>query len=530
LQRRLALRTLVVRGKDKKKANCVMTHELVISDRTVELAAIMAVARGELAVRLSDDPAWVARIARGRKFLEDAAASGQGIYGVTTGVGRTSWRRLAAAESELQVNIIRMHNCGVGPLLSEEEARGVVCARLVSLAKGFSGVRLELLAALTRLISSGLAPAIPSLGSVGASGDLTPLSYVGALLMGEGQALREGARVPAAEALRAAGLAPFVFAAKEGLALMNGTSVMSALGALAAARARRVLALGEEASALMLQLLDGRPQAFHPTIHRAKPHAGQIASAERIAASLEGYAPPANGKEAPKREIQDRYSIRCSPQVLGGARDALAWAEGVLATEINGVSDNPLVDPDTGEILNGGNFYGGHVALAMDLLKVALATCANLFDRQFALLVGDANHGFPETLLPDEWLPPDACGLHHGLKALQITVSALSALASQRSAPDAVHSRQTECGNQDIVSMGTNAALNARETAGLAERVLAGLLIALSQAAAIKGEKALSPSSRSLVERVRAIVPLVTRDRPLDAELERLAVEVARVG
>jgi histidine ammonia-lyase len=506
-----------------------MAHELVICDRTVELEAIAAVARGARAVRLSDDPAWVARIARGRKFLEDAAAGGQGIYGVTTGVGRTSWRRLAAAESALQVNIIRMHNCGVGPLLSEEEARGVMCARLVSLAKGYSGVRLELLASLARLIDSGLVPAIPSLGSVGASGDLTPLSYVGALLIGEGEALRNGVRVPGAEALRVAGLSPFALAAKEGLALMNGTSVMSALGTLAALRARRLIDVGEQACALMLQLLDGRSQAFHLTIHRVKPHAGQIASAQHIRACLEGRPPSVgNGKESPKREIQDRYSIRCSPHLLGAARDALAWAEGVLATEVNGVSDNPLVDPDSGEILNGGNFYGGHVALAMDLLKVALATAANLFDRQFALLVGDANHDYPETLLPDEWLPPAERGLHHGLKALQITVSALAALVSQRSSSDAVHSRQTECGNQDIVSMGTNAALNARAAVELTEQILAGWLIALSQAAAIKGEGVLSPHSRELVARIRAVVPVVKADRPLDAELERLAVQVVR--
>ena len=506
-----------------------MTDELVISEKPVELAAIAAVARGALAVRLSDDPEWTARIARGRQFLEAAAARGQGIYGVTTGVGRTSWRRLAAAESALQVNVIRMHGCGVGPLLSEEEARGVMCARLVSLAKGYSGVRLELLESLARLINSGLAPAIPSLGSVGASGDLTPLAYVGALLIGEGEALRDGVRIPGAEALRAAGLAPFALAAKEGLAVMNGTSVMSALGVLAALRARRVIELGEHACALVLQLLAGRAQAFHPTIHRVKPHAGQIASARHILACLDGHAAEAgNGKEAPKREIQDRYSIRCSPHLLGAARDALAWAEQVLATEVNGVSDNPLVDPDTGEILNGGNFYGGHVALAMDLLKVAFATAANLFDRQFALLVGDASHDYPETLLPDEWLPSTERGLHHGLKALQITVSALAALASQRSASDAVHSRQTECGNQDIVSMGTNAALNARAVVELAEQVLAAWLIALSQTAAIKGERVLSPQSRELVERVRAIVPVVRADRPLDKELARLVTELVR--
>ncbi len=397
-------------------------------------------------------------------------------------------------------------------------------ARLVVLARGYSGVRLALLEALARLINSGIVPVIPSRGSVGASGDLTPLSYLGALLAGEREALVDGKVVPGAEALARCGLEPYRFGIKEGLALINGTSVMSAVGALAAVRARRLIERAEQASALAIEVTGGRSSAMHPTIHRVKPHAGQAASAAGILADLEGSGLARDGGDGDAGdEIQDRYCLRCAPQLLGAARDALAWVERMVEAEINAVSDNPIVDPESGEIHNGGNFYGGHVALAMDLLKISAVTVINLLDRQFAYLVSDDNPHCPETLLPDGWLPEQEKGLHHGLKALQITVSSLAALAQQKVSPDSVLSRQTECDNQDVVSMGTNAAINAASVLELGEQALACWLIALSQAAAVRGEDGLSPAGRTLVSRIRELVPVVTRDRELDRDIERLA-------
>jgi histidine ammonia-lyase len=500
-----------------------MNEEIIIADGPIRLEDVLAIARGAK-VRLSSSPDWRRKIERGRKVLEDAAASGRPIYGVNTGVGRSSRRSTGEAQSALQLNLLRMHGCGLGPHLSVEEARAVTASRLVCLAKGYSGVRPALLEALADLLNSGIAPAIPAFGSVGASGDLAPLSYLGALLAGERQAYAGGKLVSASEALAGAGLVPFAFGIKEGLALINGTCVMSGLGVLIAARARRVIDLGERASALALELVEGRSAAMHPTLHRIKPHEGQVASARRIRSHLRGSRFVRNGEPSNHegREVQDRYSIRCAPQLLGAARDALSWAEKVLETEVNGVSDNPVVDPESGEILNGGNFYGGHVALAMDCLKVALGTVINLFDRQFAFFVSDANPKFGETMLPAAWLPAEEKGLHHGPKALQITLSSLTAMAQQRAFPDSLLSRQTECDNQDVVSMGTNAALSARAIQELVEFGLAAWLVALSQAAAIRGEDGLSAAGMALVDGVRRSAPVVEADRPLDADLRRI--------
>lgn len=487
---------------------------LVIGDGPVTLAELADVALRGRPVRLSDDPAWRAKLERGRRALHQALDSGRPVYGVSTGVGHDSARTIAPDRSrDFAYQIIRQHGCGLGPPLSAAEGRAVVCARLVSLAKGYSAVGPALLEALGGLLNRGVTPVIPSLGSVGASGDLTPLSYLAAVLAGEREAYCNGEIVPAGEALARAGLRPHAFEAKESLAVMNGTAVMTALGALTAGRLANTLAAGERASALAVEVLQGRSLAFHPTAHRLKPHPGQEASAAAIRSALEGSGLVDSGP-GEARMVQDPYSLRCAPHVLGAARDALAWAGRVLEAELNSVNDNPLVDPDTGEVLFAGNFYGGHVALAMDLLKVAAASVADLADRQFALLLDSrVNLGLPETL---------AAYPGCGVKALQITCSALAARAVQRAAPDTVLSRPTEVHNQDKVSMGLNAALSAAEVTTLLQQALATELIALSQAASLREEDRLSPGGRRLLVRVRALAPLLTEDRRLDHDLERL--------
>lgn len=498
-----------------------MTDALRIDDESVSLSHFVEAAYGKRSITLSQETRWRDKIQRGRAVLEKLAKSGQKIYGVNTGFGRTSRRQLDDANAALQLNLIRMHGCGVGPYLHEDDARAVMLARLLCLAKGYSGVRLDLLEMLQDTLNASLTPCIPSYGSVGASGDLTPLSYLGALLAGERQARLQGEILPAQEALQRVGLKPFSFAIREGLALINGTSMMTALAALTCARTARLLDYAERATALALEMADGRSQAMHPTIHQVKAHPGQITSAANILAHLQGSQYTTQDTTA-GREVQDRYSIRCAPHLLGAARDALSWAQNTIQTELNSVNDNPIVDPDAGTILNGGNFYGGHVALAMDTLKITLGTIINLFDRQFAFLIGDANPQLPETMLPTEWLPPEEAGLHHGLKALQITLSSLTALTQQRSFSDTLLSRQTECDNQDIVSMGSNASLNARATLEFAEMGLCAWLIALSQAAAIRGEDKLAPASLQLVQTIRKSAPVVRRDRPLDQDIQQL--------
>ncbi|MEW6265230.1 MAG: aromatic amino acid ammonia-lyase [Thermodesulfobacteriota bacterium] len=488
--------------------------EIIIGAGEVTLEDLIAVARAGRRVSLSSDQGWIERIQGGRRWLDQALAEGRRVYGVSTGVGSKSALTIDPTHTEeFAYQIIRQHGCGLGQAFTEAEGRAIVLARLVCLAKGYSAVSLALLEALRDLLNHGVIPVIPSLGSVGASGDLTPLSYLAAVLAGEREAYYGGEAVAAGEALRRAGLSPYRFRPKESLSIMNGTSVMTALGLLTVRRFELALSAAERAAALEAEILFGRSLAFHPTPHRLKGHPGQIASAENIRSAFAAGRLMDRGQEE-GRIVQDPYSIRCAPHVIGAARDALAWARQVLERELNSVNDNPIVDYENREAIFAGNFYGGHVALAMDLIKTAAASVADLLDRQFALLLDSRlNFGLSETLVQYQ-----GCGL----KGLQITCSALTARAVQRSAPDTVLSRPTEVYNQDKVSMGLNAALNAAEVVTLVQQVLATHSIAVSNAAAQRDEALFSPGGKSLLDRIRAISPVLTEDRRLDREIEGL--------
>ncbi|MCP4626364.1 MAG: aromatic amino acid lyase [bacterium] len=489
-------------------------NDISINDSHVPLEDLLAVAFEDRGVRLSTDPAWLLKMQQSRLALEQTLSAGHPVYGVTTGVGHTSSMGIDPDHiQEFAYQIIRQHGCGLGPALSEQDGRAVIFAGLVGLAKGYSAVRPALLEALCNLLNQRVIPVIPSLGSVGASGDLTPLSYLAAVLIGEREAYYDGQILPAAEALQRAGLKTYQFVPKESLAIMNGTAVMTALGAVSVMRLKRTLSISERATALAAEVLYGRSQAFHPTAHELKHHPGQITSAAAIRAAFEGSRMIDSGK-AEDRIIQDPYSIRCAPHVIGAARDALVWGQEILERELNSVNDNPIVDPVNSETIFAGNFYGGHIALAMDLLKTASASVADLADCQYALLVDSRlNTGLPETLVAYQ-----GCGL----KALQLTSSALTARAVQRSAPDTVLSRSTEAHNQDKVSMGLNAALNAAEVTTLFQQVLAVELIALSNAARLRDERKLSPSGRQLLEQIQTYSPVLEHDRRLDRDIERL--------
>jgi histidine ammonia-lyase len=489
-------------------------YDIIIDDGRMRLSDLLAVTFEGRGVRLSTDPAWTQKLQQSRQVLEQTLTAGHPVYGVSTGIGHTSDRAIDPEHvQEFAYQIIRQHGCGLGPMLSEQEGRAVIFARLVSLAKGYSAVRPDLLEALCNLLNRGVIPVIPSLGSVGASGDLTPLSYLAAVLIGEREAYYDGQVLPATDALQRAGLKAYQFVPKESLAIMNGTAVMTALGAISVMRLERTLSVSERASALAAEILYGRSQAFHPFVHELKHHPGQITSAKAIRAALEGSR-MIDSSRSEDRIIQDPYSIRCAPHVIGAARDALVWAQEILERELNSVNDNPIVDPENGETLFAGNFYGGHIALAMDLLKTASTSVADLADCQYALLVDSRlNTGLPETLVAYQ-----GCGL----KALQLTSSALTARAVQRSAPDTVLSRSTEAHNQDKVSMGLNAALNAAEVITLFQQVLAVELIALSNASRLRDETRLSPTGRYLLDRIRAYSQVLERDRRLDRDLERL--------
>jgi histidine ammonia-lyase len=481
---------------------------LRIGSGAITIEQLLAAARGELPVALEAGAKFRERLEAGRAALEAALAAGRPVYGVTTGVGASVGTHVPAAERQaMALNLLRFHGCGTGRLLDEEAAAAVVVARLVSLARGYSGVRPALLERLCALLDRRILPCIPEEGSVGASGDLTPLSYLAALLVGEREALVDGQVMPAAEALAAAGLEPLVLEPKESLALMNGTSVMTALACLAAGRAARVARLAAGVTALASHAVAGNPAHFAPEIFELKPHRGTRRAGAWIREDLAGSAP-----REPAR-LQDRYSIRCAPHVIGVLLDALDFAREQLEVELNGVNDNPIVDPESGEVHHGGNFYGGHVAFVMDGLKAAVASVADLLDRQLQLLcVPETSGGLPANLIRGV--------AHHGFKAMQIGTSALAAEALKLTLPAASFSRSTESHNQDKVSMGTLAARDGLRVVELTETVAAMTLLAACQASELRG--APPPRLAALLAAVRAEIPAVSADRRQDLDIARV--------
>jgi histidine ammonia-lyase len=485
-----------------------MMTVLRIGSGPVTIEQLVAAARGEVRVELERDAKFRERLEAGRRALERALAEGRPVYGVSTGVGASVSTEVPPEERpQMALNLLRFHGCGTGRRLDVEAAAGVVVARLVSLARGYSGVRPVVLERLAELLERRILPSIPEEGSVGASGDLTPLSYLAALLVGEREALVAGELVRADEALRAAGMAKLVLEPKESLALMNGTSVMTALACLAFERAARLARLAASVTALASHAIAGNPAHFAAEIFELKPHRGTRRAGGWIREDLADGAP----REAAR--LQDRYSIRCAPHVIGVLLDALDFAREWLEIEINGVDDNPIVDPESGDVHHGGNFYGGHVAFAMDGLKAATASIADLLDRQLLLLsVPDTSAGLPANLIRG--------ASHHGMKAMQISASALAAEALKLTLPAASFSRSTESHNQDKVSMGTLAARDALRVVELAETVAAIGLLAGCQGVELRGGP-LPPRLGALLAAVRREVPGLSADRRQDLDIAR---------
>lgn len=501
------------------------SHIVSIGSGSVSLDEVLAIARGEVQVSLDPGPAFRARIAASQRAVSDQLERGSPVYGVTTGVGASVSNEIASEhQGTLPHNILRFHGCGTGRILDETEAAAVMAVRLISLAKGHSGVRWELLERLCELLNQRLLPRIPAEGSVGASGDLTPLSYLAALLVGEREATLEGRETTAAAAHAEVGLEPLRLAPKESLALMNGTTVMTALGCLALDRARRAARAAAAVTAVLSQVTHGNPAHFDARIFAWKPHPGSTRCAAWIRNDLRADerrdGPPAD-------RLQDRYSLRCAPHVIGVLLDAVELTSQILEVEVNGSDDNPLVDPDHGDILHGGNFYGGHVAFAMDSLKTAVAGVADLLDRQLCLLcVPETSGGLPANLVAGTG--SDAA-THHGFKAMQISTSALTAEALKLTMPAAAFSRSTESHNQDKVSMGTIAARDALRVLELTETVVAILVLATCQAVDLRGDEITAKRAGALHGSVRKAVPMLEADRRQDVDIEAV-LEMYRSG
>lgn len=472
---------------------------------------------------LSREPAFIARIARGADFLDRLLKEDGVVYGVTTGYGDSCTVTIPPdLVAELPHHLYTYHGCGAGRFLTPEETRAVLAVRLASLAQGMSGVSVALLSQLEQLLLHDVLPRIPAEGSVGASGDLTPLSYVAAVLCGERDVLYQGRTRPAGEVLAELGIAPLRLRPKEGLAIMNGTAVMTALACLAFRRADRVARLATRLTACNVVASSGNAHHFDETLFSVKPHAGQQRVAARLRADLDtgGAARPSRNEQ----RLQDRYSLRCAPHVIGVLEDALPFFRTLIDNELNSANDNPIIDAEGERVLHGGHFYGGHIAFAMDGLKNAVANVADLLDRQMALLVDTRyNHGLPSNL---SGATGPRAAINHGLKALQISVSAWTAEALKQTMPASVFSRSTECHNQDKVSMGTIAARDCLRVLDLTDQVLAAMLITARQGLALRRRAdpalavpgALAAFEADLSDRV----PLVVEDRALDRDLQAL--------
>lgn len=479
-----------------------------------------------------------ARMVASQESKDRIVESGIPIYGVTTGFGDSSGRQISADKAvALQRNLLRFLRVGTGAIAPDEVIRATMLIRANSAARGHSGIRLAPVRLILALLEQDLLPAIPERGSVGASGDLAPLSYLAAALTGEGTLRRQGSSLDAAEAMHVDGLVPVELGSKEGLALVNGTSFMAAYAALALAEATELAWAAELCTALSTEIRRGSRDQFAAFPHEHKPHPGQVSSAANIHRMLAGsraavvdadLVGPGSSQERRYQEldrrIQDPYSIRCAPHVIGVLRDTVAWAEDWVTTEINSSNDNPLFDADTDAVHYSGNFYGGHIAQAAQALSAAVASTADLLDRQLAVLVDDK---FSFGLTPNLVMPTDAddadAGLHHGFKGAQIAASALTAEALHLTMPVSSFSRSTEAHNQDKVSMGTIAARHARTVVGLASQVTAIHLIALCQGADLVGVEQLCGTTRTAHTYVRELSPLLSTDRPLDEEIESVA-------
>jgi histidine ammonia-lyase len=497
---------------------------VTIGPSKLRIDQVLAIATGSARIALDDSPAFRQKLKRSVELLDHLIESGEVIYGVTTGFGASCEAPVPIAlTSAMAVNLVRFHGCGTGRILDETEAAAVMVVRLASLAQGRSGVRTLLLERMCDLINRRILPQIPAEGSVGASGDLTPLSYVAALLIGEREVSCGGRVTPAADALAAARLKPIELRPKESLALMNGTSVMTGLACIAYERALRISRWAASLTAMASDVLRSNRGHFDQRLFLAKPHPGQLACARWIAADIEYIA---NASKHDGR-IQDRYSIRCAPHVIGVLLDCLAFIRDLIETEINSSNDNPLLDPATGDILHGGNFYGGHPCMAMDMLKIAVANIADLIDRQMALLCNPhTNNGLPADLVARRGGDQVS---HHGFKAMQITTSALTAEALKLTMPASVFSRSTESQNQDKVSMGTIAARDALRVAELTETVLAITQLALCQAVDLRGGEGSHCRSRELHQAIRQSVPVNDADRRQDLDIQRV-LDLYRAG
>jgi histidine ammonia-lyase len=485
----------------------------------IALRDVVAVARGE---RVELPGSAVERIRAARAVVDAAVASNLTVYGVTTGFGSLAQVRIDPAQADaLQAAIVRSHATAVGRPLSREEARAMLLLRAHVLALGHSGVRAEIVERMVEMLNRDLVPVVPEQGSLGASGDLAPLAHLALPLLGRGEILETGGRRPAAEALERAGLSPLELRAKEGLALVNGTQGMLAVGALAADRVDRLVRAADVAAAMSVEAALGSDRVFDERLIALRPHAGVVASASNLRTLLRGSAIVGSHRES-DHLVQDAYSLRCAPHVNGATREALRYTTSVLEVEANAVSDNPIVLPDEGEVRSGGNFHGQPVAVALDALATATVPLASIAERRlYRLLDPLRNNGLPAFLVSDS-------GLNSGFMLAQYTAASLVSECKTLAHPASVDSIGSSAGQEDHVSMGMTAARHARDVVANAEVVVALEALAAAQALDLR---ALEPAAGTGAARaaIRERVRFLDADRELGPDIEAV-VDLVRAG
>jgi histidine ammonia-lyase len=499
-----------------KETNDRVSFEVAGEPFTLE--QITAVASGGLAPVLPDNARR--HIEAARRVVEGLLQQETVVYGVNTGFGKLSEIRIPHEQLEqLQVNMVRSHSSGVGNPLSEAETRALMLLRANVLATGHSGCRPVVVETLIEMLRRGVVPHIPEKGSVGASGDLAPLAHLALAMIGEGRCLYQGNWMPGGEALRAAGIAPVRLAAKEGLALVNGTQAMAAVGALALLRAERVAKLADVAGAMSLEALTGTPVPFDPRIHAVRPHPGQKAAAGHLWRLLENSEIRRSHLKNDPR-VQDAYSLRCMPQVHGAARMALRHARETVELESGSATDNPLVFAEEGEILSGGNFHGAPLALVYDYAAIAMTELMSITERRIDRLINpDLNQGLPPFLSAHP-------GVSSGYMIAHVCSASLLNEARVLAHPASVDNVPTSGGREDHVAMGMTAALKLRQVVENAEQVLAIELMAAAEGLEYRRPLRSSAPLERAHEMVRSRVERLIEDRALSEDISLLTAAI----
>ncbi|MGA2974438.1 MAG: histidine ammonia-lyase [Spirochaetia bacterium] len=490
--------------------------ECVIGDGPLSIDALGAIARGGAKVELS--PGARQRVIDARRLVEKWVREGRAVYGVTTGFGALCDVAIAQEQTRpLQENILMSHAAGVGDPFPADIVRAIMAVRIQDLSKGRAGLRLQTLQALVDLLNSGVVPVVPEKGSVGASGDLAPMAHLALVLIAKGDAFYRGQRMPGGEALAAAGLSPVHLEAGEGLALINGTQVMAAITALAVLDAERLARTADIACSISLEVLMGTNVQFDPRIHRARPHPGQIAAADNMYRITRDSAIMSSHKECGR--IQDAYTLRCSPQVHGASRDAASHVKRVVEIELDSATTNPLIFPETGEFLLGGNFHGQPLALAADYLCMAAAELANISERRIERLVNPQLSGLPAFLVNDS-------GLNSGFMIAQYTAAALVSENKVLAHPACVDSIPTSANKEDHVSMGAISARKCRSIISNAEAVIAIELLCGCQAVDLLTKGRPGRGTEAAYKTCRHTIPVLDRDRELHRDIEAMTALV----